>query len=367
MAGIITGGIVLLLIIIVTLFLNLSPEFGSSPSKEEQKAFASSGHFEDGVFVNEIETSMDMDFGTIMSVFRDFFTKSGSIGPKGEIPSAEVDLSEAGSVTEVTWLGHSAFMLQMEGMNILLDPMLGPVAGPHPWLSPGRFRYDPAVAVEDLPHIDAVIISHDHFDHLDYGSIKKLTEKTDHFYMPLGVGSHFRSWDVPADRVHELNWGDDMTLGGLKFYCRTARHFSGRAIMDRNATMWGSWVIESATQRIYFSGDGGYGPHFKAIGEEFGSFDLALLECGQYDQRWIDIHMLPEQTAQAGIDLKAKLAMPIHWGAFTLGFHHWKDPVERVTKAADSLGLELTTPMIGEAIVLDGRAVPTEKWWEKVD
>jgi len=221
------------------------------------------------------------------------------------------------------------------------------------------------IEIENLPQIDLVLLSHDHYDHLDHGSILKLIKKTKLFFVPLGVGAHLKAWGVSSNQIKELNWWDEQHLKGLQIIFTPSRHFSGRGITDRFSTLWGSWVIKSEKQRIYFSGDGGYGPHFKTIGQQHGPFDFAMIECGQYHKNWADIHMMPEESVQAGIDLNTKLAMPIHWGAFTLSLHSWIDPVERFLKEAKALKLPVITPQIGEIITVGNEHDQNNHWWYK--
>lgn len=184
--------------------------------------------------------------------------------------------------------------------------------------------------------------------------------------MPLGVGAHFRKWGVQDKHIHELDWWDDIVLDSLRFTCAPARHFSGRGFGDRAATLWASWIIESPDKKIYFSGDSGYGPHFKEIGERFGGFDFAMMECGQYNEKWHAIHMMPEETVQAAIDVRAEMTMPIHWAAFTLSLHSWTDPVERALKKADELNVPFCTPQIGEPVII-GHHHPASKWWRELN
>jgi L-ascorbate metabolism protein UlaG (beta-lactamase superfamily) len=267
------------------------------------------------------------------------------------------------STLKITWFGHSAILLQIDGKNILIDPMLGNAAAPVPFMTK-RFPYVQSLDLDVLPEIDAIIISHDHYDHLDYQTILVLKEKVKHFYTPLGVGSHLRSWGVDASKITELDWWQSTDFEGLRFVATPARHFSGRSISDRNKTQWSSWVIVGAKEKIYFSGDSGYGPHFREIGTKYGPFDFAMLECGQYNERWEAIHMLPEQTVQAALDLKCKRMMPIHWGAFNLSLHSWTDPVERVTEAAAKHNLDVIVPVIGRRFSPAEDKFDTSYWWK---
>jgi len=328
-------------------------------------AYTKTGQFKDGIFSNIIPTSMDMKGSKMLGVMLDFIKGVPNGKPNFAIPVEKIDsltIVKNVSQTKLIWFGHSAFLLQIDGQNILLDPMLGEVPAPHPWLGGKRFSKELPIEIEKLPVIDAIIISHDHYDHLDYESIQKLKGKTKQFYVPLGVGAHFIAWGVPAEKVHELAWWDEISHETLRLAFAPARHFSGRGF-TRNNTLWGSWIIKGQTDNIYFSGDGGYGPHFKEIGEKYGPFDFAMLECGQYNPNWAQIHMMPEETAQAALDVQAKLMMPIHWGAFTLALHSWTDPIERVTKKAAELNMPLIAPKIGQPVYLDGPALALEEWW----
>ena len=241
--------------------------------------------------------------------------------------------------------------------------MFSEVPAPHPWLGNKRFNETAPIEIAALPKIDLVLISHDHYDHLDYQSIKQLKDKVDQFYVPLGVGVHLQAWGIESDRIAELDWWQDLRFRGIEFICTPAQHFSGRKFSNRQSTLWSSWIIRSTKHTLFFSGDSGYADHFKEIGEKYGPFDFAMLECGQYNTMWPDVHMFPEETAQAGVDIGAKAIMPIHWAGFKLALHSWTDPINRVSAKAKELNIPLVTPRIGQAVVLDTLAKPTEKWW----
>ncbi|MEL7534271.1 MAG: MBL fold metallo-hydrolase [Bacteroidota bacterium] len=368
MIGISIGVIVALVVLIAALFMNLSPEFGAAPTDSQKANYAKADNYADGKFVNEVEVNMSMSFSNGLKIMRQFLGSDPSRQPSEPQTILSIDPKEVAqnpdTLTRVNWFGHSAFLLQIDGKNLLLDPMLGPSPAPHPLLGTKRYTDELPLEIEELPTIDAVIISHDHYDHLDYGSIAKLKDKVEEFFVPLGVGAHFKAWGVEEAHIHEKNWWDEFEFKGLTLACTPARHFSGRGLFDRMTTLWASWVIIGQKDTIYFSGDSSYGPHFKEIGEKYGPFDFAMMECGQYNEMWKDVHMMPEETAQAGIDVKAKLLMPIHWGAFTLALHSWTDPVERVTAKAAELGLPLTTPRIGEPIILGQSPYPALQWWK---
>ena len=218
--------------------------------------------------------------------------------------------------------------------------------------------------IDELPFIDAVFISHDHYDHLDYQSIVKLESKVSHFFVPLGVSNHLIRWGVPKEKITELNWWNEMEYQGLTIALTPSRHFSGRGLFNSDTTLWGGWVILGKNMRLYTSGDGGYGPHFKEIGKKYGPFDITLIEGGQYDQRWADIHMKPEQSVQANLDVNGKNMMLMHWGSFTLAYHGWKEPIESALKEAKKLDVNLIAPKIGETVLLDSELhIPPSSWW----
>jgi len=370
MIGLVIAGLVALLIVGGLLFINLSPQFGGTPTKEQVQIYQQSGHFKDGKFENAVPTTMGMSFSETMSVMYEFFRGAPNREPNKPLPMQKIDslevASKSDSLARLTWFGHSAFLLEIAGKNILLDPMFGVSPAPHPMLGPKRFNKELPIAVAKLPSIDAVIFSHDHYDHLDYGSIQKLKDKVGDFYVPLGVGAHLEAWGVAPEKIHELNWWQEVKHDDLTFISAPARHFSGRGLNDRFSTLWCSWVIQGDGQNIYFSGDSGYGPHFKEIGEKYGPFDFAMMECGQYNERWHQIHMMPEETAQAAVDVKTNLMMPIHWAAFKLAMHSWTDPIERVKRKADELEMPIATPQIGESIILNNPAYPQSEWWKAI-
>lgn len=366
--GIIILSIIVIILIIGVIFINTSPEFGGKSTPEDIERYEQSGHYKEGIFINEIPTSMDMGFTSMVGTMIDFIKGVPNGRPKVAPPIETIDsLSIVKNIsrTRLIWFGHSAFLLQIDGKNILLDPMLGKVPAPHPLLGGKRYNNNLPIEIEKLPQIDAIIISHDHYDHLDYGSIKALKDKTKQFLVPLGVGAHLKAWGIENTRIEEFKWWQELSYEHLKVVFTPARHFSGRGLGDRSKTLWGSWVIQGKTDNIYFSGDGGYGPHFKEIGQKYGPFGFAMMECGQYNEKWHDIHMMPEETAQAAIDVNTEIMMPIHWGAFTLALHDWTDPAERVIKKAIELEQKFYIPMIGSSIWLDEiQELESEPWWK---
>jgi L-ascorbate metabolism protein UlaG (beta-lactamase superfamily) len=258
-------------------------------------------------------------------------------------------------------LGHSTVLLKLNNEFWLTDPVFSERASPVQWAGPARFHQAP-IGIEELPPIKGVILSHNHYDHLDYAAVLKLAAKTEYFITPLGVGDTLVKWGIPAEKVRQLDWWQSTVAGSLSLTATPAQHFSGRTPFDGNETLWASWVIDSGDYRVFFSGDSGYFKGFKEIGDQYGPFDLTLMETGAYDPMWPDVHMQPEETMQAHIDLRGKLMLPIHNGTFDLALHSWQDPFERITELAAQRGQTLATPAIGEALSL---AVPgvTNPWW----
>jgi len=365
MIGIFIALVLGLLVITIALFLNISPQFGKSPTNEQKIEYAKSGHYKEGKFTNQTPTVMDINF---WKMIKKLVQASPNRKPRQDIIVEKLNPTVFENsdmqTSRLTWFGHSTFLLELDGKKILIDPMFSETPAPLPILGPKRFSAELPIEIEELPKIDAIILSHDHYDHLDYKSIQKLKSKVDRYYMPLGVANHLVEWGIEREKIHELNWWDSIDFDGIELVCSPAQHFSGRGLFDRSTTLWCSWVITGKADNIYFSGDSGYGKHFKEIGEKYGPFDISLMECGQYNEEWKVIHMMPEETVQAAVDLNSKLVLPIHWGAFTLAFHDWTDPIIRVTKKAKELNMPLTTPKIGQTIILGSEDFPTERWWE---
>lgn len=355
---------IFLLIVVVStyIFFRTYPPLGGKTKRSIKQR---SPNFKNGKFVNQIPTSMGMKPAEIISIIRDQIKSTPNRQPSRRLVPEHLDTSKQPKEPQITWFGHSAFLLQINGKNILLDPMFGKSPSPIPAIGPQRFSDELPANPEDLPLIDAVVISHDHYDHLDYPSIKKLNSKTTMFFVPIGLAAHLRKWGVNSEHITELDWWDERTFEGLSLICTPSRHFSGRTLTDRSTTLWASWVIRTDDTSIFFSGDSGYGPHYKQIGKQYGPFDLTLLECGQYDPRWSTIHMTPEQTIQAHKDLRGKRMIPMHWGAFVLALHDWTEPVERALVAGTKAGVTIITPRIGESVIFKAEEYQTEAWWRE--
>ncbi|MDO6854529.1 MULTISPECIES: MBL fold metallo-hydrolase [Cellulophaga] len=360
--------ILITLVISYFLFTNFYPTFGGDITKERKEIYKESPQYKNNKFNNTLPVPKDLSFTETLSLAYKFFTtKVPNARPKKDLNVKTVDSADVANYNKESrlfWYGHSSFLLQIEGKNILLDPMLGKVAAPHPLMGANRFNTKFPIALEQLNKIDAVLFSHDHYDHLDYETILKIKDKAKRFYVPLGVGVHLEAWGVAKDKITELDWWQNTKLDNLTFVCTPAQHFSGRKLNNSQSTLWSSWVIQSKQDNIYFSGDSGYSPHFKEIGDKYGPFDIALMECGQYNQMWADIHMMPEETAQAGLDVQAKKIVPIHWAGFKLALHSWTDPIVRVKARAKELNLDVITPEIGDEIIVKDTTNNTTNWWE---
>lgn len=318
------------------------------------------------IFVNQTETNMEMGVSGSTSLLRDMLRKDHKRKPAKQLQPMTANISKLTSATkpQVMWLGHSTTLLNISGKIILTDPVLSNRASPFPFAGPKRSISKLPITAKDLPAIDAVLISHDHYDHLDYATIKQITSKTKRFFVPLGVGAHLTSWGVPASKITELDWWEELKFGDITFACTPSRHFSGRTLNDRFKTLWCSWAIKAPAVSVFFSGDTGYSPHFKQIGKKYGAFDLTLMECGQYNENWAHIHMTPEQTVAAHHDVKGKLLLPIHWGAFVLALHDWNDSITRAHKASTRPKAHVTTPKIGETVSFTSTKYPQDKWWQ---
>lgn len=315
--------------------------------------------------LNRREGALDMSLADNIKVAWKFLFGGVDRNPDVTLPSVAVDLSHfngnGDSQLNATWLGHSSLMIHIDGCKILTDPVFERKIS---IVGPKRFNADYPMTIDALPDIDAVIISHDHYDHLNKWTIKRLNARTEKFIVPLGVGARLVKWGIPRERIVTLDWWETYQLEDkLKVTATPAQHFSGRGLFDRNKTLWASWVISGPDHKVFFSGDSGYFPGFKEIGKTHGPFDMTFLECGAYNLMWHKIHMLPEETVQAHIDLGGKILHPIHWGTFNLSMHPWYEPMVRITAAAALKNVELVTPVAG-ATTCFGHTVRENKWWE---
>jgi L-ascorbate metabolism protein UlaG (beta-lactamase superfamily) len=342
--------------------MSIFPVFGNAPSGARQQRIERSPNFSNGSFQNLVPTAVMRKDASFLKLMKDFRNRPADVVPQGPIPHVDTDMrSLPGDQAALAWFGHSSYLLKAGKSHILVDPVFSGNASPVSFFAkafPGSNTY----GVDDMPAtLEAVLITHDHYDHLDYKTILRLKDRTNHFYTSLGVGAHLESWGIEPGRITELDWWESCNIGDMSLTATPARHFSGR-FLKRGGTIWSSFVLKAAGYSLFLGGDSGYEQHFKAIGDRFGPFDLAILECGQYGHNWPDIHMLPEETVMAARDLRAATLLPVHWAKFTLSIHPWDEPIRRVTAAAAKAGLALTTPRIGEPVVVNG-PYPQGAWW----
>jgi L-ascorbate metabolism protein UlaG (beta-lactamase superfamily) len=257
------------------------------------------------------------------------------------------------------WFGHASTVLEIDGVRIMTDPMLSEYASPLP-VGPRRL-HPPPMPLGDLARIDAVVISHDHFDHLDMATVRHLAKGGTHFYIGLGVGAHLERWAVSATQIHEMDWWESLSIKGVTIHCTPARHYSGRKSMD-NSTLWASWYVKGPSHSFYYSGDTGYAPHFTAIAKRLGPVELAVLKVGAYGETWLDIHMDPESAVKAYADLGAQVLLPVHWATFNLSYHAWDEPILRTITAATASGAALLTPRVGQAYEF-GQPFTNDPWY----
>ncbi|WP_245957502.1 MBL fold metallo-hydrolase [Chitinophaga flava] len=322
-----------------------------------------SRNFKEGAFQNLTLTPIKADDVTYFTMLKEAMNRPGNVKPEVPLPVVKAPLrAVSGYKPVVTWFGHSSYLIQIKGLNILVDPVFSGNASPMPF-TVKAFPGSDAYTAADMPPIDILIITHNHYDHLDKKTIAQLLPSTKAIYTGLGVGKDIRTCgSYPADRITEMDWWETIQISDeVSLTATPARHFSGRGL-KRGGSLWASFVLHLHGYTLFLGGDSGYDTHFKQIGAEYGPFDLAILECGQYNYAWPFIHMAPEQTVQAALDLDAKVLMPVHWAKFVLSNHAWNEPPKRVTAAAAEKGLAVTTPMIGEQVIV-GESYPHQQWW----
>lgn len=324
-----------------------------------------SDHFNGKIFINPVPTEV-MGSGAFLRVMRKFFQKHPNREPSRRLGPFSVTDHTLQTIPEdllrVTWLGHSSLVLDVDGKRFLTDPLWYQRASPFSLLGPKRFFQNP-LPIDRLPHIDCILLSHDHYDHLDKQSMLALTKKDIPVITLPGVGRRLLKWGVTKNLVTELDWWQSCEIGGHVITAAPARHFSGRWLHDRFSTLWGSFAVKGPRHNVYYGADSGYYNGFVEIGTKLGPFDLALLEIGAYNEEWEAIHMGPENAAQASLDLQAKHLLPIHWGTFNLAMHSWTEPIERLLAEADKKGISLVLPAPGETVTVNNQAY-NSRWWE---
>lgn len=360
--------LIILLVLALAIYLFMQQAmFGRKPVAERQQLIEQAVNYKGSSFQNQSHTPSFTDganFFTVLNKF--FFAKKERNKPAVPLPSVKTDLNQLGKEENVlVWMGHSSYFMQLDGKTFLVDPVLSGHASPFSFTT-NSFAGSDIYTTYDIPAIDFLFISHDHWDHLDYKTIKKLQPQIKHIVTGLGTAEHLEKWGFSKSIITEKNWNETATLAeGFTVTVLPARHFSGRTF-TRNKAIWVSFAVTTPSHKIYLGGDSGYDTHFAEIGNSHGPFDLAILECGQYNSYWKHIHMMPEETVQAADDLKAKQLLPVHWGKFALSMHSWDEPVIRVHKAAAEKKLPLLTPVIGQKVNVNG---PNQfsSWWQQIN
>jgi L-ascorbate metabolism protein UlaG (beta-lactamase superfamily) len=345
---------------------DLPAAFGRRPDGVREERIRNSPQYRDGVFHNapsELARHTTPDGDTVR---RMLFEREGR-RPALPVPTVQAhpggDTAAAEGV-EIVWYGHASALVEIEGSRVLLDPMWSDRCSPSAHVGPKRLHPVP-VELEELPRLDAVLISHDHYDHLDMATVRRLvTAQSAPFLVPLGIGGHLRRWGVPEHRIIELDWNETCTLGDLTLTLTSAHHFSGRGT-TRNTTLWGSWVIAGPTRKVFYTGDSGYFEGYAAVGAQHGPFDAALVQIGAYDEAWADIHMTPEDAVRAHRELNAGLLVPVHWCTFNLALHRWSEPIERLLVEAKANAVPVVVPRPGERVDVD-QPQELDGWWETI-
>ena len=346
------------------MLLNLTCQTALPPEEQAiQSRIQASPRYADGQF-NHNGNVLKMSLKDYANTTWEYVSGENETTPKAVLPRQPVDLThfmtQAPQQLNVTWLGHSSLMVHIDGYKILTDPVFFKRLSV---LGPSRFNGDVPLSIDQLPDIDAVIISHDHYDHLSKPSVLFLQDRVQTFIVPLGVGSRLVDWGVSRTKIVELDWWETHRFDqGLTFVATPAQHFSGRGLMDRNKTLWASWVVIAPRHKVFFSGDSGYFEGFKQIGDQYGPFDMTFIECGAYNEAWHGVHLYPEETVQAHLDLRGNILHPIHWGTFNLSVHSWYEPMQRFTRAAEAYAIETATPIVGQTTIFN-KSIPSVRWW----
>ncbi len=336
---------------------------GKLPSGKHLEKIKQSPNYKKGAFQNLSPTPMKPEGVSYWKMMREFFKKHPETAPPVKLPFVKTDLKKLNfSEPVIVWFGHSSYFIRIENKNFLIDPVFSGNAAPLSFMVkafPGSNEYK----AEDMPAIDYLILTHDHYDHLDFKTIRKLRNKVNSIYCSLGISSHLKYWGIDENKITEMDWWQSEQLEEhIKLTATPGRHFSGRGL-KRGQSLWSSFILKTSAYNLFLGGDSGYDDHFKEIGNKYGPFDLAILESGQYNNMWPLIHMMPEETVQATVDLKAKRLLPVHWGKFRLAMHPWNEPVKMILNKAAELNIRVLTPKIGEPVIIAGDFKNTQ-WWE---
>lgn len=343
-------------------------QFGGQITKPLEARYSQSENWKDGKFQNLEKTNLSINFWKIPGLLQKQLSNKTNREPPRPLNIHPFDntafLSDETDF-RFAWYGHSAILMRMNYKTILIDPMMGPNASPIAPYKTKRFSENTLNLIDAFPVIDLMLISHDHYDHLDYDSLIRLKEKTQNYFVALGVKRHLVKWGIDSTKITEFDWWDESGFSDIKLTFTPTRHFSGRGLTDRKKSLWGGWVFQTEEENIWFSGDGGYGSHFKEVGERFGPFDFAFMECGQYSEYWRPVHMFPEESVQAALDAKVHVAMPVHWAGFSLSQHSWKEPMEEFEKHARTQNLRMISPQLGQIVRPDKEPTRIE-WWKEL-
>ncbi|MDR2970309.1 MAG: MBL fold metallo-hydrolase [Bacteroidales bacterium] len=363
---IITISIAILLLSAVGVFLYIVyPKFGRLPNGKNREKFRNSTNYRDEHFQN-INHTLQLTESVWKIVSQ---PSSKQKKPKAEMPVVKTDLvSLTPKENLLIWFGHSSCFLQLDGKRFLIDPVFSSYASPVSFINKA-FIGTNIFKSEDIPNIDYLLITHDHWDHLDYKTAKELILRVKKVVCPLGVGAHLARWGYVTSDIIEMDWNERIVPDQfVEMICLPARHFSGRGVRQKK-TLWASFLIKSLSLKIFISGDGGYDTHFASIGEQIGEIDFALIENGQYDNSWKYIHMHPEEVLQAGIDLRAKYIIPVHHSKFSISKHCWKEPLQRIIAINEQLDKQqqILTPKIGEIVFLNDPIQSFTRWWEEIE
>jgi L-ascorbate metabolism protein UlaG (beta-lactamase superfamily) len=355
---------VILLLAIVTFFYMRQPQFGALPSGERLARIEKSPNYKNSQFHNLIEKpTISEGYSIAGEIYATLFKNNPRTSPVDRIPSIKTNLFNLPLDSNVlVWFGHSSCFIQLDGKRILIDPVFSERASPLPW-GPKAYKGSNIYRSTDIPPIDYLIISHDHYDHLDYQTVVALKDKVKHVICGLGVGAHFEYWGYPAEKITERDWNEQVEVDtNYTIYTAPTHHESGRGLRSAKS-LWMSYVIKSPSMKIYYSGDGGYDNHYADAGKKYGPIDLAIIENGQYDKAWRSVHNLPEDVLQAAKDLNAKRLLPVHSSKFTLGKHPWDEPLIKISELTKTSNISLLTPMIGEVVYLNNKKQAFKQWW----
>jgi len=360
--------IILSFVVVSIAFLKNWSSFGGNASEERLQRIKTNPQYEEGAFVN-IERQAPYDL--TWDYFKEQFFGDQQRTPPLAIPVIKIKPETLSSSPapglRAIWFGHASVLIEIDGHRVLVDPVFSEYASPFQFFGPQRFHAAP-VELKELTNIDVVVISHDHYDHLDIATIQHLAPQGTQFFVPIGIGAHLEEWGVPEDQINELEWWESKELGELTVICTPNRHYSGRDLFDQKATLWSSWTVIGPDNRFFYSGDTGYSQLFQQIGNRFGPFDLSIIKIGAYGPgaSWIDIHMTPEDAIRVHMDVKGKRMLPVHWATFNMAIHDWDEPIKRALKAAGENNVDLVTPRVGELVVV-GESFLSESWWEEVN